>query len=103
MSGPVPIGGAVNPIGGLGRAGMADGLPGAGDIPGGSLFSKLLDEVNTLQTQAAGLERQMYEGQSVELHRVMIAAEQAGTAFELLVETRNKLVEAYQELMRMPV
>jgi len=33
----------------------------------------------------------------------MIAAQEAGTATELLVEIRNKLVEAYQELMRLPV
>ena len=45
----------------------------------------------------------MYEGQPIELHQVMIAAEKAGIALELLVETRNRLVEAYQELMRMPV
>ena len=80
------------------------GTPGiTTEAPGQGLFTKMLDEVSQLQAQSAGLEQQMYEGKPVELHQVMIAAEQAGTAFELLVETRNKLVEAYQELMRMPV
>jgi len=45
----------------------------------------------------------MYAGDSTELHRVMIAAEEAGTAFDLLVEMRNRLVEAYQDLMRMQI
>jgi len=69
----------------------------------GNVFGKLLDQVSELQSQAADLEKRMYAGEDIELHRVMIAAEEAGTAFELLVEMRNRLVDAYQELMRMPV
>jgi flagellar hook-basal body complex protein FliE len=33
----------------------------------------------------------------------MIAVEEAGTAMEFMLEIRNKIVEAYQEIMRMPV
>jgi flagellar hook-basal body complex protein FliE len=42
-------------------------------------------------------------GESDNIHRSMIAMQEAGLAFNLLVEVRNKLVESYQELMRMPV
>jgi len=70
---------------------------------GESVFGRLLDQVNDLQSQSADLEKRMLNGEDIELHRVMIAAEEAGTAFELLVEMRNRLVDAYQELMRMPV
>jgi flagellar hook-basal body complex protein FliE len=70
---------------------------------GENVFGKLLEQVSDLQSQSAALEQRMLNGEDVELHRVMIAAEEAGTAFELLVEMRNRLVDAYQELMRMPV
>lgn len=69
----------------------------------GNGFSKLLNDIVQLDGEAAALEQAMYEGQPVELHQLIIASEKAGIAFELLVETRNRLVEAYQELMRMPV
>lgn len=42
-------------------------------------------------------------GESDSIHRSMIAMQESGMAFSLLVEVRNKLVESYQELMRMPV
>ena len=37
------------------------------------------------------------------LHQSVIAMQEAGVAFQLMVEVRNKLVDSYQELMRMPV
>lgn len=69
----------------------------------GSAFAQMIEAVNGLQAQAAGLEEQLHSDNPVELHRVMIAAEQAGTAMDLLIEVRNRLVETYQELMRMQV
>jgi flagellar hook-basal body complex protein FliE len=42
-------------------------------------------------------------GEAVDLHEVMIAAEKARTSFDLLMEIRNKTVEAYREIMRMQV
>jgi flagellar hook-basal body complex protein FliE len=39
----------------------------------------------------------------VELHQVMIKAEEAGLATDLLLEIRNKLINAYNQLMNMPV
>jgi len=70
---------------------------------GENIFAKAIDEVNQIQAQAGAVEQSMYAGDSTELHRVMIAAEEAGTAFDLLVEMRNRLIEAYQDLMRMQV
>lgn len=40
-------------------------------------------------------------GKRQSLHEIMIASEKAGISFKLLVEIRNKLLEAYQEIMRM--
>lgn len=45
----------------------------------------------------------LLSGEPVPLHRVMIAAEEASVSFQLMVEVRNKLLESYQELMRMQV
>jgi len=42
-------------------------------------------------------------GDAADLHQVMIAAEKAGVAMDLLLEVRNKLVDAYQSFMRMPI
>ena len=47
-------------------------------------------------------EREM-AGEPIELHEVMIRAEQAGVATDLLLEIRNKLVTAYNEVLRMPM
>ena len=68
-----------------------------------SILSRFLDDVNELQARSGQVERQAMEGTVEDIHQVMIAAEEAGIAFELLVELRNKLIEAYHELMRMQV
>jgi len=100
----------INPI----RPELGQGLP-LGDRPTQTLsatvqppqsenvFEKAINEVNQIQMQAGALQQSMYAGDPVELHRVMIAAEEAGTAFDLMVEMRNRLIEAYQELMRMQI
>jgi flagellar hook-basal body complex protein FliE len=45
----------------------------------------------------------MIAGNVTEVHDVMAAAEEAQLAFELLLETRNRLLESYQEIMRMQI
>jgi flagellar hook-basal body complex protein FliE len=42
-------------------------------------------------------------GENVPLHQAMIAMEEASVSFQLMVEVRNKLMESYQELMRMQI
>ena len=67
------------------------------------LFSDMLNSVNDLQIDSAELQKAFMSGDPVELHEVMIKAEEAGIAMDLLLEIRNKLVDAYSELMRMPL
>jgi flagellar hook-basal body complex protein FliE len=45
----------------------------------------------------------LLSGKDVSLHQTMIAVEEASVSFQLMVEVRNKLLESYQELMRMQV
>jgi flagellar hook-basal body complex protein FliE len=67
------------------------------------LFSTLINSVNDLHKESAQIQEAFLSGEPVELHQVMIKAEEAGLATELLLEIRNRIVSAYNELLRMPV
>jgi flagellar hook-basal body complex protein FliE len=67
------------------------------------VFGNLLNSVNSLQMDSAKAQELLATGDAVDLHQVMIAAEEAGIAMDLLLEIRNKLVDAYQTIMRMPM
>ncbi len=67
------------------------------------LFSEMISSVNDLQLDSSEIQSAFLSGDPVELHQVMIKAEEAGVAMDLLLEIRNKLVDAYKEIMRMPV
>jgi flagellar hook-basal body complex protein FliE len=69
----------------------------------GDQLTSLLDSVNDLQSQAGESQQALMRGEDVELHDVMIKAEEAGLAMDLLLEVRNRLVDGYKELIRMPV
>lgn len=62
-----------------------------------------LAQVNGAQLDAGQLVNRLTSGENVDLHDVMISTEEASIAFELLMEIRNKLLEAYQEIQRMQV
>jgi len=67
------------------------------------LFSNMINSVNSLQGDASKMQELMATGEAADLHQVMIAAEEAGVALDLLLEIRNRLVDAYQTLVRMPM
>lgn len=60
-------------------------------------------EVNDLQLNRSDQVERLLAGEDVDLHEVMIASEEASLAFDLMMEIRNKLLEAYQEIQRMNV
>jgi flagellar hook-basal body complex protein FliE len=70
-------------------------------------FQKLLgsavDTLNKLQLEADVSAAKLAAGEAVELHEVLIATEKASIAVQLAVQVKNKVVEAYQEVMRMQV
>ncbi len=69
-----------------------------------SLVGDLVSQVASKQAAASESVNQMLSGgQNVSLHQTMIAMEEASISFQLMVEVRNKLLESYQELMRMQV
>lgn len=79
------------------------GAPGAPAADFGSVFDKMVSAVDGKQREASEITRKVLLGDSDQLHQSVIAMQEAGVAFQLMVETRNKVVESYQELMRMPV
>jgi flagellar hook-basal body complex protein FliE len=69
----------------------------------GELLKEGMAKLQGLQTEAEQQSRRLIAGEPVELHRVVLAGEQAALAFEFTMAIRNKAVEAYQEVMRMQV
>ncbi len=73
----------------------------------GSSFQNLLMEgIKTLNTQdqeSAAVTQAFLKGEGPSVHTVMLATEQAKLSMEFAVQIRNKVMEAYQEVMRMQV
>ena len=68
----------------------------------GNLFQNMLNEVNVQQNQGDDKSRQSLLGQG-ELHDATLALEKASLSLRLLVQVRNKMIHAYEELSRMPL
>jgi flagellar hook-basal body complex protein FliE len=77
------------------------------NVQAGRSFSDFLGEmvhdVNAKQSAASDAVNGLLSGQNVPLHQAMLSVEEASVSFQLMVEVRNKLLESYQELMRMQV
>ena len=88
-----------------GPAALARGTS-AEATPGPS-FATVLEEslalVSTLQHQADQAIRELATGPSASLHETMLALDKADLSFRLMMQVRNKIVEAYQEVLRMQV
>jgi flagellar hook-basal body complex protein FliE len=69
----------------------------------GTMLEGLVSTVASKQAASADLTKQVLLGENDQLHQSVIAMQEASVAFSLMVEVRNKLVESYQELMRMQV
>jgi flagellar hook-basal body complex protein FliE len=69
----------------------------------GDMLKSHLAEVNHLQNSADTAVQKLASGQDKDIHNTMIAMEKAGVAFQLTMQVRNKVLEAYQEIMRMQV
>jgi flagellar hook-basal body complex protein FliE len=80
--------------------------PQKGSSVGESMFDRLVSSLGEID---AGVERnsqaatELALGQTDNLHQVLIGAEQTRLQFELAMSMRNRVLEAYQEIMRMQV
>ena len=74
--------------------------------PGGGFTDALksaLDGVNASQERANALSEGFEKGEVVDVAKVMLARQEAGVAFEATLQVRNRLLSAYQDIMRMGV
>jgi len=102
----------IDSIGSAGavRSGVGLALPTPGAEPAGAngksfgqFMMDALAEVNQAQVHAAGMTAQYAAGKPVDVHQVMIASQEAGTMLSMAVQVRNKVMDAYQEVMRINV
>lgn len=86
-------------------------LQGAGMAPGtvdrtgfGELLKNAVDKVNDLQGDAKKMAVSYEQGDpTVDLPQVMISMEKASVSFEAMTQVRNRLVTAYEDIMKMPI
>jgi len=87
--------------------GASPATSGIGGTETGGSFSNLLGnfvgEVNAQQTAAGDAINGLMSGKNVSLHQAMISMEEASVSFQMMVEVRNKMLDSYQELMRMQI
>lgn len=70
----------------------------------GNIFRQTIDSVNDLQQQSSQLKTRFELGDpNVSLSEVMIAGQKSSIGFEATLRVRNKLVQAYQDIMNMPI
>ena len=100
IGGILPVGmGAVT-----GVAGATEGVPQAQNADGfASVLATSLDKLQSTQNAADSLGAQAATGDLKDVHDYMIARNEASLATEMVVTFKNKAVEAFNDIMRMPV
>ena len=89
------------------RNGMS--VPSGGSDAGASaktfsdMLRKSVDQVDQDQHQADLAVKAMISGRSKNIHETMLAVERADTSLKLMMQVRNKILDAYKEIMRMQV
>ena len=69
----------------------------------GRMLQRSLDQVNQLQSDANTAISDLATGRQTDIHQTMIAVEKASVSFELLMQIRNKVIAAYDKIMRTQV
>lgn len=95
---------AVSPLTTSALQGIAQGIKTTNDVEQvGKSFDQVLSSLNESQQKADSLVSQLSSGQDVDLHNVMIATEENDINFRVAMAIRDRLVDAYREVMRMNV
>lgn len=69
-----------------------------GDFAG--FLSRAIDDVNQIQKSADEQMSKVIQGNVEDIHTAMIELQKANLSFQVMMEVRNKILEAYQEIMR---
>jgi flagellar hook-basal body complex protein FliE len=94
---PIVSPGAVGGIAALARP----GTPAAASDAFGAILSDAIHNVEGLRKNSEQAIDKLLSGEGGELHEVALATQKAQLGFEMFVQVRNKVVTAYQEVMRM--
>ena len=84
-------------------AGVGAAASGSAKPKFSSFLESAVAEVDGKMKAADAEKTKLFSGETNNLHQAMISMQEASVAFSLMVEVRNKLVESYQEIMRMQV
>lgn len=96
----------MNPISGFRQPGIAPIGPGADPAAGAGFrdaIGRAVDAVDADQHRAAETSGSLVRGEEGSLVRALLAAEQADLSLRFALQVRNKIVEAYQDVLRMQV
>jgi len=98
------VAGPILPISG---APLPQAIRPAGEASGGGAFQDVfagaIQKVEAFGQEASGSVERFLSGEGEELHNTVLATTRAELAFEMFLQTRNKVVSAYQEIMKMQV
>ena len=94
--------GASGSLGASALSGVA-GAAGAQSSSFSTMLENAVQDVNAKMQTAEVEKGKALTGETSNVHQAMIAVQESSVAFSLMVEVRNKLVESYQELMRMQI
>lgn len=67
----------------------------------GNTLTRAINGVTDARDRAGDLTKRFAAGEDVELHQVMAAGEEAGLALDMMIELRNKMIEAYRSVIAM--
>lgn len=97
---------AISPIGPISLPAPVR-IAGPGEARAPDAFAAALKDavgrVEGLRGEASDAVGRMLSGEAGDLHTAVLATQKAELAFELFLQVRNKVVSAYQEIMRMPI
>ncbi len=95
---------SINTAGGVQPAGTRPSRAAGEATPGfGRMLAQALEDVSQKHVEADQAVADLVAGKSQDIHNVMIATQKADVGFQLLMQVRNKVVSAYETIMRMQI
>jgi flagellar hook-basal body complex protein FliE len=83
--------------------GLSTNAPPADGKSFGDILKDSVDKVNLYQAQADTAIKELVAGRNKNIHETMLTIERADTSLKLMMQVRNKILDAYKEIMRMQV
>lgn len=93
----------VAPIADVAHVGSGRATGAAGNIGFVDSLKSAIGNVNDAQMEAGRAVDALMTGETQDIHRTMVALQQADVSFQLMMQVRNKLVAAYEEIQRMQI